>query len=182
MKITLKTAMLVAFLTNGLPSAQAQGTLQFTVALNGANEVPPNDSLFYASGSLSLDGNSLSYEVGAVFTNMNDIFYPTSGGIYGPAGPGQNGTPIFDLGNYHAVINPPLGTYGGYSYYGGFTLTPQQISGLEAGLWYVNFASSTYPLGEIRGQIQPVPEPSIWTLLGTGGLLFWRYGRRKRTG
>lgn len=182
MKIALKTAMLVAFLTSGLPSAQAQGTLQFTVALNGANEVPPNNRPLYASGSFSLDGNSLSYEVGAAFTNINDIFYPTSGGIYGPAGPGQNGTLIFDLGNYHAVINPPLGTYGGYSYYGGFTLTPQQISDLEADLWYVNFASSTYPLGEIRGQIQPVPEPSAWALMVIGSCLIVYCKRKKPPG
>lgn len=183
MKTTTTSALLLACLTTGLASAQAQGTLQFTVALNGANEVPPNNSPYSVSGSLSLAGDVLSFQIGTAFTNINDIFYPTDAGIYGPAVPGQNGPLIFDLnGYYHPVINPPPGTYGGYSYDGGLSLTPQQIGDLEAGLWYVNFASLANPSGEIRGQITVVPEPSTWALLGTGGLLFWHYGRRKQKG
>jgi len=52
----------------------------------------------------------------------------------------------------------------------------QQITDLDNSLWYLNVHDSTFPGGEIRGQIVPVPEPSILGLLGLGaaGLLCWR--------
>jgi hypothetical protein len=57
-------------------------------------------------------------------------------------------------------------------------LTSGQIDDLMGGLWYVNLFSSptTYPDGEIRGQIMPFPEPSRSALLGTTAVefLFWR--------
>jgi hypothetical protein len=179
----MKKILALSLLLAGLSSASAQGTLQFTVTLNGANEVPPSNSPYYVSGALSLAGDALNFEIGMAFTNINDIFYPTGAGIYGPAAPGQNGPLIFDLsGYYHPVINPPPGTYGGYSYAGGLSLTSQQISDLEAGLWYVNFVSSAYPSGEIRGQIVPVPEPSTWALMILGGCLVGYLTGKKQTG
>ncbi|PYJ80630.1 MAG: hypothetical protein DME22_23775 [Verrucomicrobia bacterium] len=161
-------ALLLTFVS--LASAQAQGTLQFTVSLNGGNEVPPNSSPYTASGTLTLSGNTLNYSMGR---NAWD-FLPTSAGIYGPATESQNASIIFDLGSYILSPNPPT-----MSYIGAVTVTSQQINDLEGGLWYVNFNSSSFPNGEIRGQIIPVPEPSALALLAVGGTLAALLRRRK---
>jgi len=146
-----------------LTGVQAQGTFEFIVNLSGADEVPPNSSPFTASGSLSLDGNVLRYLIGRAGWD----FLPSSAGIYGPATSGQNGSLIFDMGNYGLSPNPPTLQYGG-----AFTLTSQQISEVKAGSWYVNLNSTAFPDREIRGQITPVPEPSTWVLVFLGGVSF----------
>lgn len=61
----------------------------------------------------------------------------------------------------------------------GFTIE-QQLTQLNEGRWYFNVHSSTFTGGEIRGQINPVPEPSSIALglLGLGGLALWRARHR----
>jgi hypothetical protein len=178
----MKKIIALTLLMVGLPCAFAQGTLQFTANLNGQNEVPPNDSPYHAFGTFTLVGGVLSYDIGTGFSTMNEIFYPTSAGIYGPAAAGQNGLLIFDLGDYQPVINPPPGSLGGFSYSGTFTLTSQQTSNLQDGLWYVNLFTADYPAGAVRGQILVVPEPTAWALMILGGSLFLWLRRNKSTG
>jgi hypothetical protein len=178
----MKKIIALTLLMAGLPCAFAQGTLQFTANLNGQNEVPPNDSPYHAFGTFSLVGGVLTYDIGTSFSTMNEIFYPTNAGIFGPAAAGQNGPLIFDLGDFQPVINPPPGSLGGFSYSGTFSLTSQQISDLQDGLWYVNLLTSDYPAGAVRGQILLVPEPSAWALMIVGGGLYVCFRRRKSTG
>jgi hypothetical protein len=61
----------------------------------------------------------------------------------------------------------------------GFTIA-QQVAQLNNEEWYFNIHTSTFGGGEIRGQILPVPEPSVLALtaLGLGGLIVWRVRRR----
>lgn len=162
----------LTFLTlSGIVAAYAQGTFQFTVSLNGANEVPPNASTATGSGTLSLSGTTLNYNFGGLWT-----FPVTTGSINGPANSGSTAPVLFDLGApSFAVPNPP--DPGGYTFVGAINnLTTPQMNDLLAGLWYVNVYSTTYPEGEIRGQITPVPEPSAFALagLGAGALLLLR--------
>ena len=123
---------------------QTAGTFQFNSTLTGTNETKPNNSPYIGSGLFTLDGNVLNYGVGM----QGNLFCPTSAGIYGPATNGQDGPLMFDLGSYLTSFNPFSITYGG-----GLFLTAPQVSDLVAGLWYVNFPSTNYPTGEIRGQI-----------------------------
>jgi len=170
----MKKLLSLVFLTSSIVSTLAQGTVQFSVNLNGANEVPSNGSLATGSGQFTLNGGLLDYTLGMTSAGPNTFFLPTSAGIYGPANANQAGSLVFDLGNYVQSANPPS-----LSYFGEFSVTPQQISDLESGLWYVNFKSSTFPNGEIRGQISPVPEPSTLALLGAG-LVLLRLRRNRR--
>src|SRR5262249_41261213 len=50
-----------------------------------------------------------------------------------------------------------------------FSITPVQIADLEAGLMYMNIHNAEFPAGEIRGQLERVPEP--WSLLLIGSAL-----------
>ena len=132
-------------------TAKAQQTNDFVVYLWGANEVPRNNSAFKGQGTFTLDGSDLSYWVALPIPT----FSPADAGIYGPAMPGANGDLILDLPAYG--ISVPLGGGGGALIYaGGFTVTPEQINQLQAGLWYVNIKSAAFPNGEIRGQICPL--------------------------
>ena len=170
----MKKIILILLLSGSLTSVHAQGTLQFGATLTGADEVPPNGSTYDGSGTFTLTGSSLDYSVGM----LAPFFLPTSAGIYGPATAGQTNSLIFDLGSY--LIDAPSGSFpGSLGYIGTLTLASQQINDLESGLWYVNFTSPTYPDGEIRGQILPVPEPSALALLGlvAGLTMLFKRGR-----
>jgi len=124
---------------------QTAGNFQFTTTLTGTNETIPNNSPNVGTGWFTLDGNVLNYGVGL---QGNNVFFPTSAGIYGPATNGHDAPLLFDLGNFLTSFNPFSITYGG-----GLFLTPQQVRDLVSGLWYVNFLSTNYPSGQIRGQI-----------------------------
>jgi hypothetical protein len=143
----MKTTLL-AVLAGVSLAATAQAQLTFTANLSGTNEVPPNSSVFVGTGTFTLTGNTLEYSVGM----LAPFFFPASAGIYGPASAGQTGPLVFDLGNY-GIAAPLDGFPGALGYIGTLTLTSRQASELLAGRVYVNFTSSTYPDGEIRGQI-----------------------------
>jgi|SRR5665213_3019792 len=171
----MKKIPILTFLMVSLASVQAQGTMQFTVNLNGANEVPPNSSPGSGFGTFTLSGTDLSYDFSGTLSFQGGS-EPTDGTINGPVNAGSAAPLLFDLGApLIGVPNPP--SPGSYGFQGTInSLTGTQISDLENGLWYVNVftSSSTYPGGEIRGQITPVPEPSALALLGLGaGLTRW---------
>jgi len=154
-------------------SLHGQGTTEFTVALNGAYQVPPNASAYTGSGSLSLQGGVLNYSIGI----QAPFFFPTGASVHGPALPGQNAAPVFGLGP-GTIFDPGPGTPGSLAYLGSQNLTQPQINDLLAGLWYVNLSSDAFPNGEIRGQITVVPEPSTLALVTLGGAALLLVRRR----
>ena len=135
---------------SGATIAPPDPALVITVCLSGTNEIPANTSLCLGSGTFTLNGNILDYDVGLPFPNLA----PTAGGIYGPAGAGTNGDVIFAWTNY--VIqpgSPSSGFKGAWQYQGSYTLSAEQVDQFKAGLWYVNIYSADFPDGELRGQI-----------------------------
>ncbi len=95
MKTAIRTALLLVLVTSGLATAHAQGTLQFTVTLNGASQVPPNDSSVLGTGSFSLNPGDMFY-YGVAFSvpaaELTDVT------INGPALAGSTAPVLFDLG------------------------------------------------------------------------------------
>ena len=153
-------------------AVHGQGTIGtpaiLTAYLNGACEVPANESQYEGSANLSynlLTYNPLSNTVVNCTVFLPYPFFPTGAGIYGPANLAQTAPLLFDLGQYQIVTNviviiswppvpdPPSITNVFVAYTNTLSVTPQQMRDLNAGLCYVNVTSLDYPAGEIRGQI-----------------------------
>lgn len=148
MKSLLFMKKLVAVLTGTLVSlaaASAQTTFQFTANLNGANDVPPNDSGDMIVGVFALTDNILSYRIPIGFD-------PWVGAIHGPAGPGTNAPVIFAFGQRRCIDPHPPRT-GGCFFIESVTLTREQMTELLRGLWYVRLSPGDQPAIGIRGQI-----------------------------
>ena len=150
-------------------AAQAQSS--FTVTLTGAAERPtPVTTSATGSGTLTLSGSSLSYNItysGLSGTGLSGQH------IHGDANTTAAAPVLFTL--LGGVANSTSGTLAGTI----TGLTAGQITSLQSQLWYVNVHSGTFPGGEIRGQIVPVPEPGTLALVGLGGLgLFGALRRR----
>ena len=119
-------------------------------------------------GSFTLNGNIITYNV-----TFSGLSAPTiAAHIHGSAPPGVNAPVLFPF-------TGPFGTTSGT--FSGTTapLTVQQISDLNAGLFYANIHTVNFGGGEIRGQITAVPEPTTLALLSASGLLALAVRRKK---
>jgi hypothetical protein len=76
-------------------------------------------------------------------------------------------------GTFKSVWDQPEGN-------GGTTLTAQ-LPNILGGLAYINFHTSQFGGGEIRGQIGVVPEPTTFALLGSAALPLLALRRRRTT-
>ncbi|MBA3242112.1 MAG: PQQ-dependent sugar dehydrogenase, partial [Acidobacteria bacterium] len=109
----------------------------FVASLTGAQETPPNNSQANGTATLLFNEDETTALVSVRFSNLSTP--QTVAHLHGPAPAGQSAPPVFDL---------PNGNFTDFQ----ITLTPQQVSQLKAGLFYINVHSSAFPGGEIRGQ------------------------------
>lgn len=149
----------VACLSMVCSIAQAD-IFQFNVAINAAQEVPTNGSpgvgtavaIFNdATGAITING-SYSGLVAAV----------TASHLHGFSVAGVNSGVLFNLANTG-------GTAGTISASNSIALA--NVAQVLAGQTYINIHTSTFPGGEIRGQlVNPVliPEPTTFAFLGLG--------------
>ncbi len=175
-------SLFVLVLAFGALSGVAKAVpIVFTTTLTGANEVPPTGSPGIGSATVTLNGNFLT--VNATFSGLTGTTTNAHIHCCSPSGataivatttptfpgfpPGvQSGTYLqtFDL-TLAASYNPAFITaHGG-------TVTQAQadfIAGLMSGQTYFNIHTSLFGGGEIRGQLQAVPEPATTLLLVTG--------------
>jgi len=152
--LALSIALATPFLA-GTASAQ----WVFDANLLGSNEVSPTSSPGTGFGQvvLSLDQAHITVD-----ESWSGLTAPaTASHIHGPADTLHNAPVLFPLSGVPAATSGSIPTQT-------FAITPLEVSDLFAGLLYLNIHTSTFPGGEIRGQLTLVPEPGTAALFALG--------------
>jgi hypothetical protein len=170
----------------------------FQATLTGAAEAPPNDSPGMGTLTGSFDPVAHALILDVAFSGL--LGTTTAAHIHccTPL-PGEDTagvatqTPTFTgfpsgatSGTYKASFDTSLPATWNTSFInanGGTTAGAESAfnAGLLSGRAYFNLHTSTFPGGEIRGFLQPVPEPSSMAMLGGGlGVLALVAARRRR--
>lgn len=142
----------------------------YTSNLDPFQEVPPHNTPGYGSADFTLSGTTFSIDLGTGL--YADLLAGATTVRLQDAAVGANGSTVFLF-----TLDTPGNTSGTFS--GSGTLTAGQITDLNNGNLYVNIADSVYPSGEIRGQIEAVPEPATMAFMGIGSLVLLALQRRK---
>jgi len=129
------TALAVVF---AVSVSQAE-TVKYKAILNGASEVPPNDSKGTGEASLNYDTSSKKLDYTLSYKGLTGD--ATGAHFHGPAAAGDNAGVEVPIKADKSPIK------------GEATLTDTQAADLAAGKWYVNVHTAAHPGGEIRGQV-----------------------------
>jgi hypothetical protein len=134
------------------PGGEIRGQIladHFTAKLAGSQETPPNASTAMGTGSVSLSADQTSITVDLSFSGLSTPAILAH--IHGPAVVGAPAGVVFP---FSGVPNATSGRIPEQS----FAITPAQVVQLRAGQLYFNVHSTTFPKGEIRGQIFVAPD------------------------
>ena len=155
-------------------SSVAQAQTSFTAFLNGAQEVQTPSVVTQAFGNGTVLMNAARTQITINLTFSGLLGPITMAHIHNGAF-GSNGAPIVDI---FSLITPS-GT-GGSIMNAVLNINMAQANVLLAGNGYFNIHTSAFPNGEIRGQINVVPEPSTYLLMATGLVGVMMLVRRRR--
>ncbi len=118
--------------------APASAAMQFEAVLEGGQEVPPNPSPATGIGTFTLNDAETQLSINITFSGL--VAAESNAHIHGAAAPGINAGVRFGL----PAGSPKVTVW---------NIPAADVVSLKAGLLYVNIHSTTYPGGEIRGQI-----------------------------
>jgi hypothetical protein len=164
-----KSAALLTLLT-ALSASIVSAQTFFQANLSGFGENPPNGSPGTGFGMLTLNAAQTQITVDENWSNLTAP--ATASHIHGPGGVGTNAPVLFPFSGVPAATSGSIPEQS-------FAITPTQVGYLFSGYLYMNVHTSTFPGGEIRGQLLEVPEPSTLACaaLGVGATVWFRRRR-----
>lgn len=173
-KITMKSllrnslAVAVAATFLSVPGKTMAAMVNLDATLTGSQQVPPVSTPGSGSATVTLDTDSNELSWNIVFSGLTSS--PTMAHFHGPAPKGANASVQTDIAGISGLTSPLIGMA---------TVTDTQETDILNGLWYINIHTSTFPSGEIRGQVEQIPEPTTVASILAAGFLGFGPLRRK---
>jgi hypothetical protein len=161
--------------------AAQSAILVYTANMNGATEVPPNLSTAFGFTTVTVDNVLNTMQVDITYSGLTGG-PPAAAHIHCCSAPGTNvgvavGFPNFPVTTSGAfsqlfnLLDSSIYTAGFLNNFGGGTAAGAEaalLGGFAAGTAYSNIHNAVFPGGEIRGQLQAIPEPGAWALMILG--------------
>jgi hypothetical protein len=200
--MVVKTATLILGL--GLfGSSLHAAPFTFAAPLTGASESPPNASPGTGFALVTIDSVAHTLFISVNFSNLTAgntaahihvINGPADANTSDTIGPVATTTPTFAgfptgaiTGTFVNTLDTTLASTYNAAFLtaaGGTTALSEAalFSGIADGRAYLNIHTSTFPGGEIRGFLVPIPEPGTWLVcaLGMAGIGLRSRFRRRR--
>ena len=140
--MTIRIASLAAIMSAAmlLAGPAYAETLNMTAELSGGAEVPANDSPGTGTLEATYDTETMLFTWTVTYEGLTGD--ATAAHFHGPAAADATAGPVVPIeGDLASPIE------------GSATLTEEQATQLQDGLWYFNVHTAQYPDGEIRGQV-----------------------------
>jgi hypothetical protein len=178
-----KSALALAtILALGLPAVATAATAIYSFTLDGTKEVPANLSPAAGSAQVTVDDTADTITFALTAFNLGS---PVTGlHIHGPALPTANAPIVFNM-LANATSQGPV-TIGpnvipnSFAAFGGAGSTFADAINAAPSQFYVNLHTQSFPGGEIRGQLSPIPEASSYAMFIGGLAVLGLFARRRR--
>ena len=154
-------------------SITAAAAPQFSVYLNGRQEVPANNSPGSGTCMVTLNATETQATVECTYRNLSSNVVGAHIHDNGPVG--VNGPIRSDFSFTGGRLGDAIGPLT-------FNTTPAQVADLRSNKWYVNIHTSNFPDGEIRGQVKRVDVSADYDGRRAHGLQQKNRDRKTRTG
>lgn len=155
----LRHSLLASALLLAISAHVAAAATGFSATINGAQVAPPG-SISTATGSGTCILNNAGTQLSFAITYSGLITNSTAAHFHGPGLPGVNAGVVFNLASF-GTLGATSGAFNGV-----WNIDATNLARLNAGSLYINIHTSTYPGGEIRGQVVSNPTPNKATSWG----------------